>query len=63
MIYCLSVHHTGTWTAIGWLTAHEGVVGFLQEAHVNKILMGGKMTHKIDEFHLEAEFHPLMVYH
>lgn len=63
MIYCLSIHHTGTWTAIGWLTAHQGVVGFLQEVHVNKILLGGKMTHKIDEFHLEAEFHPLMVYH
>ncbi len=63
MIYCLSVHHTGTWSAIEWLTAHEDIKGFLQQAHVNKILMGGKMIHKIDDFRLEAKFHPLMVYH
>jgi len=63
MIYCLSVHHTGTWTSIDWLTSHEDVEGFLTEANVNKILLGGKMVHRIGDFEIRAEFNPLMVYH
>ncbi len=64
MIYCLSVHHTGTWTAIRWLTSHKGVEGFLQEDHVSEVMEGdGEVVHQIEDFLLKGEFHPKMVYH
>ncbi len=63
MIYCLSVHHTGTWTAISWLTQHDGVDGFLQEDHVSEVLADGEVYHQVGDMMLKAEFDPKMVYH
>jgi len=65
MIYCVSVHHTGTWTAISWLTQHAEVEGFLQEDHVTRVMEGdeGEVVHKIESFEITASFHPMMVYH
>ena len=65
MIYCLSVHHTGTWTTIGWLTEHQGVGGFLQEAHVNEIMEkgAGAYLHEIGPIQIKPKFSPTMVYH
>lgn len=63
VIFCLSVQHTGTWTAISWLTAHDNVVGFLQEKHVNEVIAGKPIVHQIEEYSLKSSFDPLMVYH
>lgn len=63
MIFCLSVHHTGTWTAISWLTQHDGVEGFVQEKHVAEVMADEEIIHQIESFSLRAKFDPLMVYH
>ena len=63
MIYCLSQHHTGTWTSIAWLLSHKDVKGFLQEAHAHDALEGEEIIHEVESGQYTERFDPAMVYH
>lgn len=63
MIYCLSHHHTGTWTALAWLTMHDSVKGLLLEDYVYEVLGGQVVKHQVESGIYEARFDPNMVYH
>ena len=63
MIYCLSQHHTGTWTSLSWLNSHRDVEGFIQEAHAHETLAGGEVVHEVESGLYTEKFHPRMVYH
>ncbi len=63
MIYCLSQHHTGTWTSLAWLHSHKDIKGFLQEAHAHDALEGHEIKHKVESGIYTEKFDPAMVYH
>ena len=64
MIYCLSIHHTGTWTSLSWLNAHKDVKGFVQEAHAHQALEGDEaVVHRVESGEYPEKFHPMMLYH
>ncbi len=63
MIYCLSHHHTGTWTALAWLTLHDKVKGLLLEDYVYEVLGGEIIKHQVESGIYVARFDPNMVYH
>lgn len=63
MIYCLSIHHTGTWTSLSWLNAHRDLKGFVQKAHAHETLAGQEVVHKVESGEYREHFDPLMLYH
>ena len=64
LIYCLSQHHTGTWTSLSWLLSHRDVEGFIQRAHAHEALAGREdIVHQVESGKYPEKFHPLMVYH
>lgn len=64
LIYCLSQHHTATWTSLSWLNAHRDVEGFLLEPHAFEVLSGAEdIIHPMESGTYPEKFHPKMVYH
>jgi len=71
MIYCLTQHHTGTWSTLAWILNHQNVKGFLTTEHIFDILepsepfrsSGVYPVHPMESGELIEEFHPSMVYH
>jgi len=71
MIYCLTQHHTGTWSTLAWILNHQRVQGFLTTQHIFDILepsepyqsSGVYPVHPMESGELVEEFHPSMVYH
>ncbi len=71
MIYCLTQHHTGTWSTLAWVLSHQTVKGFLTTEHIFDILepdepdqeSGVYPVHPMESGELVEEFHPSMVYH
>jgi len=65
MIYCLTQHHTGTWSTLAWILRHREVEGFLTTEHIFDILEPSSNfpVHPMESGDLVEEFHPSMVYH
>lgn len=69
MIYCLSQHHTGTWSTLAWVKDHREVEGFLTSEHLFDILEStGKDTevipvHPMESGDLVEKFDPRLVFH
>ena len=69
MIYCLTQHHTGTWSTLAWVLKHQGVDGFLTSEHIFDILEStGKDTevipvHPMESGELVEKFDPRLVFH
>ena len=70
MIYCLSQHHTGTWSTLAWILKHQGVDGFLTSAHLFDILepsepdqeSGVYPVHPMESGELVEKFDPKLVF-
>lgn len=69
MIYCLTIQHTGTWSALAWLNQHNDVSGFMTRDHVLDVLsnkLDGSsvfVQHPLESGVYTEKFHPSMVYH
>lgn len=69
MIYCLTQHHTGTWSTLAWVLKHRGVDGFLTREHLFDILEStGKdaeviPVHPMESGDLVEKFDPRLVFH
>ena len=70
MIYCLTQHHTGTWSTLAWILKHQGVDGFLTREHIFDILepveprdeSGVYPVHPMESGELVEKFHPRLVF-
>ncbi len=70
MIYCLTQHHTGTWSTLAWVLKHQGVDGFLTKEHIFDILepsppdqeSGVYPVHPMESGELVEKFDPRLVF-
>jgi hypothetical protein len=66
VIYCLSQHHTGTWTTLDWIQRHRGVDGIITAAHLFDAVErngAGMMFQPIEGGPIPPRWDPSMVYH
>lgn len=64
MIFCLSHHHTGTWSTLAWVRDHQGVDGLITGAHLFDALEKKEgIIHPMESGVIHCNWHPSMVYH
>lgn len=65
MIFCLSQHHTGTWTTLDWIQRHQEIGGLITGAHLFDAIerRGGDMMFTVLDHPVPPRWDPTMVYH
>ncbi len=64
MIFCLSPHHTGTWSTLAWISKHREVHGLVTAAHLfDALAKNDECVHEMESGLMRDEWHPQMVYH
>ncbi len=66
MIFCLSQHHTGTWTTLDWIQRHQEIGGLITAAHLFDTIErngDGMMFQPIEGGPVQPKWDPTMVYH
>jgi hypothetical protein len=64
VIYCLSQHHTGTWSTLAWVSQHDSVRGLITYPHIFDALeRKDDVIHRMESGEMPSVWHPTMVYH